>query len=103
MGTTKGFIDDVRYISNYSSGGLGTAISEELYRWGINTHVVCGPCEIKPKSFNILIQVETNERNARGLRKITLKGGNSALVMLASVLDFVPSKKLEENLVQAKN
>ena len=96
MGTTKGFIDDVRYISNYSSGGLGTAISEELYRWGFTTDVVCGPCEIKPKSFSKMIQVETNEQMLEACQKALV--GNSALVMLASVLDFVPEKKLSGKL-----
>ena len=97
MGTTKGFIDDVRYISNYSSGGLGTAISEELYRWGFSTEVVCGPCEIKPKSFSNMIHVETNEQMLEACQK-SLAGNNSALVMLASVLDFVPEKKLSGKL-----
>ena len=97
MGTTRGYIDDVRYISNYSSGGLGTAISEELFRWGINTHVVCGPCEIKPQSCNILEQVETNDEMTLACKR-ALKGENTALVMLASVLDFVPSNKLDGKL-----
>jgi phosphopantothenoylcysteine decarboxylase/phosphopantothenate--cysteine ligase len=96
MGTTKGFIDDVRYISNYSSGALGTAISEELYRSGFSTEVVCGPCEIKPKSFSKMIHVETNEQMLEACKN-SLEG-NSALVMLASVLDFVPEQQLAGKL-----
>ncbi len=32
MGTTRGYIDDVRYVSNYSSGKLGSTVASELYR-----------------------------------------------------------------------
>ena len=54
MGSTKGYLDDIRYISNYSSGGLGSKISEELFRQGINVHVVCGSVEILPQTYSTI-------------------------------------------------
>ena len=96
MGTTKGFIDDVRYISNYSSGGLGSAITEELYRWGFIVDVVCGPCELKPKSFSKIYHVETNSEMLAKCQQAL--SGDSALVMLASVLDFVPTTQFSGKL-----
>ena len=44
MGSTRNFLDDIRYISNFSTGKLGTLTAEELYRYGFKTHVVCGLC-----------------------------------------------------------
>ena len=92
MGTTRGYLDDVRYISNYSSGTLGSLISEELYRQGFATYVVLGPCERKPTTATILKNVLTtgdmlaacNDASSQGLA-----GG----IFCASVLDYEPTVK----------
>jgi phosphopantothenoylcysteine decarboxylase/phosphopantothenate--cysteine ligase len=92
MGTTRGYIDDVRYISNYSSGKLGSLISEELYRNGFQTFVVCGPCEVKPRVATTRADVLTTGdmlAKAREAESQGLTGG----VFCASVLDFEPSEK----------
>ncbi len=92
MGTTRGYIDDVRYISNYSSGKLGSLISEELYRQGYRTIVVCGPCEHRPQSFTQLKHVFTTG----DMLKESLQAAENGLhagVFCASVLDYEPSEK----------
>lgn len=89
LGTTRGYVDDVRYFSNYSSGKLGTEIAEELYRLGLYTRAVVGPCPIHPHSVNELDLVETNE----DMKKALLKESVDAAVLAASVLDFVPSER----------
>ena len=93
MGTTRGYVDDVRYFSNYSSGALGTAISEEAYRQGYLTEVVCGPCEIKPRNYSKIKHIETNEELSSACLEFS-HNGVSAAVLAASVLDFVPTTKL---------
>ncbi len=91
MGTTRGYIDDVRYISNYSSGALGTEIAHEAFRQGFHTLVVCGPCSIRPTQFSDLVSVETNpEMEAATLR--WLRDADVG-VFAASVLDFVPTQR----------
>ncbi len=96
MGTTRAYIDDVRYLSNYSSGALGTTIAEELYRSGFATHIVNGPSQYSPASFTTKHRVETNEemKNAclQELEASSPLGAAKAVVMLASVLDFVPQQ-----------
>ncbi|MBQ46265.1 MAG: hypothetical protein CMP10_01995 [Zetaproteobacteria bacterium] len=94
MGTTRGYVDDVRYFSNYSSGALGTAISEELYRQGVPTKVISGPCMVQPQVYT---EKQTIETNAELLDEAT-KGLNhdcEAAICAASVLDFVPSEKFQ--------
>ncbi len=91
MGTTRGYIDDVRYISNYSSGKLGSLIGEELYRLGIGTMVVKGPCLFSPKTYSSLTTVETNAEMTSAIQN-ALAQGAKALVMAASVLDFAPKR-----------
>jgi len=92
MGTTRGYIDDVRYISNYSSGALGSRVSEEFYRQGFLTAVVQGPCPIKPRVYTKLVPVETNEEMGAAVKDIERLGVQGA-VFAASVLDFVPTAR----------
>lgn len=92
MGTTRGYIDDVRYVSNYSSGALGTEIAEELHRLGFEVHVVCGPCEIKPKNVAKFTAIRTTQELADAVRTADADdylGG----IFCASVLDYEPSEK----------
>ncbi len=102
MGTTRGYIDSVRYISNYSSGALGSKISEEFYRQGYSVQVVAGPCSIMPKSFSELIHVETHEEMAAAVEKSNLQKLSGA-IFAASVLDFVPDKKVERKIRSTEN
>jgi phosphopantothenoylcysteine synthetase/decarboxylase len=92
MGTTRGYIDDVRYISNYSTGALGTLITHELYRYGHNVNVVCGPCEQKPSLFSKMTQIQTYDEFASACFK-EAEGHCKGAVFAASVLDFVPQTK----------
>ena len=94
MGTTRGYIDDVRYISNYSSGALGTAISEELYRFGFSTEVVCGPCIVKPKVFSNFHPIETNDELKNKSLEL-VESLDCHVIFAASVLDYIPSSKQE--------
>ncbi len=92
MGTTRGYIDDVRYISNYSSGALGSRIAEEFYRQGFLTSVVQGPCPIIPRCYTKLIPVETNVEMGKAVKDCE-KLGLTGAVFAASVLDFVPTQR----------
>ena len=91
MGTTRGPIDDVRYVSNYSTGSLGSKIAEELYRQGLKTVVVAGPSPIRPTVFSQLIEVTTNQEMEAAARG-ALEAGAEGAVLAASVLDFLPTK-----------
>jgi phosphopantothenoylcysteine decarboxylase/phosphopantothenate--cysteine ligase len=93
MGTTRGPIDDVRYISNYSSGALGTHIAEEFYRYGHRVHVVAGPCPVRPQSYSSLTSITTNEEMLQAVQNIAAAGIDGG-IFAASVLDFVPAAKL---------
>jgi phosphopantothenoylcysteine decarboxylase/phosphopantothenate--cysteine ligase len=97
MGTTRGYIDSVRYISNYSSGALGSAIAEELYRYGHHVRVVAGPCQYLPRVKSEIVQVETNEAMSAAVQKISGEGLDAA-IFAASVLDFVPDGQLQRKV-----
>tara|TARA_B100001094_G_scaffold289354_1_gene306223 strand:+ start:342 stop:1547 length:1206 start_codon:yes stop_codon:yes gene_type:complete len=92
MGTTRGYLDDIRYFSNYSSGTLGSVISEEAYRRGFKTNIITGPCYRKPKSFTSLTQIETNQELEQHC--LSLATQVDVAICAASVLDFVPTKRI---------
>jgi phosphopantothenoylcysteine decarboxylase/phosphopantothenate--cysteine ligase len=46
-GPTREYLDPVRFITNESSGKMGYAIAEELYRQGAELILVSGPVNVK--------------------------------------------------------
>ena len=102
MGTTRGYIDQIRYISNYSSGALGTHLTHELYRQGFPVHVVAGPCPQTPRSYADLRAVETNQEMSAAVLAATQQGIEGA-VFAASVLDFVPATQREGKIRSSEN
>jgi phosphopantothenoylcysteine decarboxylase/phosphopantothenate--cysteine ligase len=97
MGTTRGFIDEVRYLSNYSSGKLGSLVAEELYRQGFQTEVISGPCPHQPKSATHITSVLTNGEMEAAVRQ-AVRGGAQGGIFAASVLDFIPEKAVSGKL-----
>ena len=93
MGSTKGYFDDIRYVSNYSSGALGSKIAEETFRQGCQTHVVVGACPIRPKTFTSTHEITSND-DLESACKAILQGSKAAVVFASSVLDFVPETRL---------
>lgn len=90
MGSTRGYFDDVRYISNYSSGALGTDIATELDRYGYPVRVICGPCERKPHASIERIDVETTADMDEAVARHVAQVDHG--VFAASVLDYEPSE-----------
>lgn len=92
LGSTRGYIDDVRYISNLSSGKLGSMVCEELYRNGYEVTAICGPRQFSPQVSTKLINIETNDELLAACKQ-QIKTGISALIMSAAALDFIPEKQ----------
>jgi phosphopantothenoylcysteine decarboxylase / phosphopantothenate---cysteine ligase len=94
MGSNRGYIDDVRYISNYSSGQMGSHIAEELYRQGFETTVVCGSAQYQPKVSSHFISCLTVDQMDQAVQDFyKQEAGIAGGVFSASVLDFIPEKK----------
>ena len=63
-------IDDVRFISNHSSGKQGYSIVEALSAFGAEVSLITGPVEISPPSANKVINVITAEQMLRETLKL---------------------------------
>ncbi|MCX6127827.1 MAG: hypothetical protein NTX25_02035 [Proteobacteria bacterium] len=102
MGSTRGPIDAVRYISNYSSGALGTSIATEFYRYGHKVHIVAGPCPTRPAHYAELKEITTNEEMLDAVQEIVRTGVDGA-IFAASVLDFTPAQELKGKVKSSGN
>lgn len=89
-GPTREWIDDVRFISNASSGRMGTAIAAEAKSCGAKVTFITGPAEYKFLNADRLIEVESAEE----MKRAVLEEFEDAdiLIMAAAVSDFTLSK-----------
>jgi phosphopantothenoylcysteine decarboxylase/phosphopantothenate--cysteine ligase len=94
-GPTREYIDDVRYISNPSSGKMGIAIAEEAARRGANVTLILGPSTVPVctgPSLSVKRVTTADEMAAETSRYI--KDANIA-VFAAAVSDYKPSQRVK--------
>ena len=92
MGPTYEPLDDVRGISNLSTGKLGSLIAEELYRLGFETLVVCGPARYIPRSYTNLYKTRTAQDMLDAIQHAMTQEIN-ACIFSAAVSDYTAEKK----------
>ncbi len=98
-GPTYEAIDPVRFISNHSSGKMGVAIAEALYKQGADVHLVLGPSAIEPAGGIRQEKVVSAEEMYNAcMKRITTY---DIIVMAAAVADYAPkttsNKKIKKN------
>lgn len=93
-GPTKEYIDDVRFISNPSSGGMGLALAGESVKRGYETALVLGPVPHSPMySVKVVPVVSSEEMTSKTLAE--LRNGYDALLCSAALADFTPKEKAD--------
>lgn len=93
-GPTRAYFDDVRYISNVSSGKTAFEICKELKKNQHEVYAVIGPTDEPFDSLGLekFITVETNQQMHEEVLKLCRKSKPNWGVFAAAVLDFVPTK-----------
>jgi phosphopantothenoylcysteine decarboxylase/phosphopantothenate--cysteine ligase len=92
-GPTREPVDDVRFISNRSSGRMGAEIAKEALALGMMVTVVCGPTEAKMPSRAKIIRVETAAEMRRAIMRELAKKRYDVFVSAAAVADYAPEKR----------
>jgi len=87
-GPTVEPIDPVRYISNRSSGKMGTAIARKAMELGANVKVVSGPVTASLDGLDVL-NIQTAEEMLRGVKEHL--DTTDILIMAAAVADYKPA------------
>lgn len=90
-GATKEFIDDVRYLSNRSSGKMGHALAAAARDMGASVVLVTAS-DLPPTPAVSAIRVES----AQEMYDVVFREGATAdaVVMSAAVADFAPASKV---------
>jgi phosphopantothenoylcysteine decarboxylase/phosphopantothenate--cysteine ligase len=89
-GPTQEKIDDVRYISNHSSGKMGYAIADELANRGATVTLISGPVNIKPSNNNVVVIDVLSAAQMHNAVKEKFATCDVAL-MVAAVADYKPN------------
>lgn len=96
-GPTYEAIDPVRFIGNHSSGKMGIAIAQELYRRGAEVTLVMGPASTSFTANGInLVRVVSAEEMYKACDK--LFDQSDITIMSAAVADYTPAVKAEQKI-----
>jgi|LakMenEpi03Aug12_release.lakeMendotaPanAssembly.Ray.scaffolds.fasta_scaffold620089_2 phosphopantothenoylcysteine decarboxylase/phosphopantothenate--cysteine ligase len=90
-GPTREYIDDVRFLSNASSGRMGFALAEAARDLGHQVVLVCGPVALQPPAGCEFVPVETTEEMRMACLEAwpNCDGGIAA----AAVCDYRPRRR----------
>ncbi|HYC79304.1 MAG TPA: phosphopantothenoylcysteine decarboxylase [Planctomycetota bacterium] len=90
-GPTREWIDDVRFLSNESSGAMGFALAEAARDAGHDVTLVAGPTALKDPSGMRVVRVES----ARDMHAACLAAFEDcdAAAMVAAVADYRPQTR----------
>jgi len=90
-GPTHEPIDPVRFISNYSSGRMGTALADQAADYGGDVELVLGPVNIFPENKSVRI---INVTSAASMAEECIKRFPDCdiAILAAAVADFSPER-----------
>lgn len=95
-GPTREHLDDVRFLSNASSGRMGFAIAEAARDRGHEVVLVQGPVQLAPpEGVEVLPVVSAEEMLAAGRSLLERAGGGADVVIgVAAVCDWRPALRM---------
>jgi phosphopantothenoylcysteine decarboxylase/phosphopantothenate--cysteine ligase len=98
-GPTRAFIDDVRFLSNASSGRMAAALAAAALARGHAVTIVSGPVQVAyPKEARVIPVVTTGEMLAASLAELPRCDG---VIAAAAPCDFEPVKKTPGKIPRA--
>ncbi len=98
-GPTREYIDDVRFISNASSGRMGYAVAAEAAAAGHEVTLLAGPVALPdPPGCEVVRFVSVEDLRAGLVERF---GQCDALVMTAAVGDFRPERRVAGKIPRA--
>lgn len=96
-GPTQEAIDPVRYITNHSSGKMGSAIAEQMAHLGAQVYFVSGPAPVQAQHPNIqLISVQSAEDMYQAAKSHFETA--DIIVLAAAVADYTPKYKSTQKI-----
>lgn len=97
-GPTREYLDDVRYLSNASSGRMGYALAEAALAAGHDVVLVSGPVNLSPPVGCEVHSVETTEDLLTACDR--LFPGCDGVIATAAVCDYRPRQRFPGKLAK---
>lgn len=97
-GPTREYLDDVRYLSNASSGRMGYAIAQAALDLGWEVVLVSGPVELNPPHGCEFHPVETTAQMREAA--VRLFPGCDGVIAVAAVCDYRPKERIAGKLTK---
>lgn len=95
-GPTREFADDVRCITNPSTGRMGIALAEAALAEGAEVTLVSGPCDLPMPAGTEVVRIQTAEEM---LKEVLVHLPNcDAAIFAAAVSDWRPKDRLSGKL-----
>jgi phosphopantothenoylcysteine decarboxylase/phosphopantothenate--cysteine ligase len=98
-GPTREYIDDVRFLSNASSGRMGYAIAAAAIARGHTVQLVTGPVELSAPAGCLVHRIETTD----DLRQkcLELFPGCDGVIATAAVCDYRPRERVSGKITKS--
>jgi phosphopantothenoylcysteine decarboxylase / phosphopantothenate---cysteine ligase len=90
-GPTREYLDDVRYLSNASSGQMGFALAQAAVDAGHRVSLVSGPVHLCPPAGCDYYPVETSREMYEACERLFL--GCDGVIGAAAVCDYRPKRR----------
>lgn len=97
-GPTREYIDDVRFLSNASSGRMGYSLAAAAIDAGHEVVLVTGPAELKPPEGCEVFAIETTDQLRRAC--ISLFPGCDGVIATAAVCDYRPEHRVSGKITK---
>jgi len=98
-GPTRAFIDDVRFLTNASSGRMAAALAAAALARGHEVTIVSGPVQVAfPRAARVIPVVTTAEMLAASLAELPRCDG---VIAAAAPCDFEPMRKVPGKIPRA--
>jgi phosphopantothenoylcysteine decarboxylase/phosphopantothenate--cysteine ligase len=97
-GPTREYLDDVRYLSNASSGRMGFALADAILAAGHQVVLACGPVMLTPPAECEVHNVETTEDLLRTCNDLFPQC--DGVIATAAVCDYRPRSRFPGKLAK---
>lgn len=94
-GPTREYIDDVRFITNASSGMMGYELARIALTRGHQVTLVTGPTSLGPPAVEVVEVVSAEDMHKAILERFE---DSEAVVMTAAVADYTPARRIKGKL-----
>ena len=97
-GPTREYLDDVRYLSNASSGRMGYALAEAVLAAGHEVVLVSGPIALTPPARADIRQIETTDELLAACHRVW--SDCDGVIATAAVCDYRPRSRFPGKLAK---